>query len=101
MDAYGLKMELWRVCRRVVADLHNFNSDPHQSKKSVLDPRQSEKRKPGPHPKSERKVRIRNIRILDTGGKFATGINTTSETGGKISAGVVDTGGKFSTSLCR
>ncbi len=29
------------------------------------------------------------------GGKFATGINNTSKTGGKFSAGVVDTSGKF------
>ncbi len=33
--------------------------------------------------------------VVDTGGKFATGINNTSETGGKMAAGVVDTGGKF------
>ncbi len=49
--------------------------------------------------------------IVDTGGKFATGINNTSETvakfaavvvdtndtGGNFAAGVVDTGGKFAT----
>jgi hypothetical protein len=33
--------------------------------------------------------------IVDTSGKFATGINNTSESGGKFSSGVVDTGGKF------
>ncbi len=57
--------------------------------------------------------------IVDTGGKFATGINNTSETGGKIcrrcrwyrwqichrcrwyrqAAGVVDIGGKFATGV--
>jgi hypothetical protein len=31
--------------------------------------------------------------IVDTGGKFATCINNTSGTGGKISTGVIDTGG--------
>jgi hypothetical protein len=31
--------------------------------------------------------------VIDTGGKFATSINNTSETGGKIAAGVIDTGG--------
>ncbi len=30
---------------------------------------------------------------VDTGGKFAAGVNNTSETGGKFEAGVVDTGG--------
>jgi hypothetical protein len=33
--------------------------------------------------------------IVDTGGKIATGINNTNQTGGKIAAGVVDTGGNF------
>jgi hypothetical protein len=33
------------------------------------------------------------IGIIDTGGKFATSINNTSKTGGKIFTGVVDTGG--------
>ncbi len=44
--------------------------------------------------------------IVDTGGKFATGVNNTRErvakfaaggvdTGGKFAAGVVDTGGNF------
>jgi hypothetical protein len=37
--------------------------------------------------------------MVVTGGKFATGINNTSETGGKIAANVVDTGGKFATSV--
>jgi hypothetical protein len=42
--------------------------------------------------------------FVDTGGKFATGTNNTSETGGKpVSlipvAGVVDTGGKFATGV--
>jgi hypothetical protein len=31
--------------------------------------------------------------IVDTGGKFATGINNTSETGGNFVTGVFDTGG--------
>jgi hypothetical protein len=30
---------------------------------------------------------------IDTGGKFATGINNTCKTGGKFSTSVVDTGG--------
>jgi hypothetical protein len=33
--------------------------------------------------------------VVDTGGKFAAGINHTGEPGGKIAAGAVDTGGKF------
>jgi hypothetical protein len=41
--------------------------------------------------------------IVDTGGKFATGINNTSEFGGKtgsnFAAGVVDTVGKFATGV--
>ncbi len=32
--------------------------------------------------------------VVDTGGKFATGINNTSETGGNFAAGVVDTDGQ-------
>jgi hypothetical protein len=32
--------------------------------------------------------------VIDTGGKFVTGINNTTETGGKFATGVVDTGGK-------
>ena len=31
--------------------------------------------------------------IVDTGGKFATGINNTSGTGGKLAAGVIEAGG--------
>ncbi len=31
--------------------------------------------------------------IVDTGGKFATGINNTSKNSGKFAAGVIDTGG--------
>jgi hypothetical protein len=34
---------------------------------------------------------------IDTGGKFATGINNTSETSGKFAAGFIDTYGKFAT----
>ncbi len=34
-----------------------------------------------------------------TGGKFATGINHTSSSGGKICPRVVDTGGKFATGV--
>jgi hypothetical protein len=37
--------------------------------------------------------------IVDTGGKFATGINNASETGGKFAAGVVDTSGNFDDSF--
>jgi hypothetical protein len=37
--------------------------------------------------------------IVDTGGKFATGINNSSETGGKFSASVVNTGGKFAAAI--
>jgi hypothetical protein len=37
--------------------------------------------------------------VVDIGGKFATGFNNTSETGGKFAAGVVDTGGKFATGV--
>ncbi len=37
--------------------------------------------------------------IVDTSGKFATGINNTSETGGKFAADVVDTGGEFATGV--
>jgi hypothetical protein len=37
--------------------------------------------------------------IVYTGGKFATGINNTSETGAKIVAGVVDMCGKFVTGV--
>jgi hypothetical protein len=37
--------------------------------------------------------------IVDTGGKFATGINNASENGGKFSTGVADTGGKFATGV--
>ncbi len=33
--------------------------------------------------------------VIDTGGKFTTGVNKTSETGGKFAAGVVDTGVNF------
>jgi hypothetical protein len=36
--------------------------------------------------------------IVDTSGKFATGNNSTSETGGKI-CGIVDTGDKFAASV--
>ncbi len=36
--------------------------------------------------------------VVDTGGKFATTINSTSRTGGEFAAGV-DTGGKFSTGV--
>jgi hypothetical protein len=34
--------------------------------------------------------------VVDTGGKFATGVN---ETGGKFAAGVNDTGGQFATGI--
>jgi hypothetical protein len=41
--------------------------------------------------------------VIDTGGKFATGNNNTSDTGGiaagVIAAGVIDTGGKFATGV--
>jgi hypothetical protein len=38
--------------------------------------------------------------IIDTDGKFAAGVNNTSETDGKICRrGVVDTGGKFATGI--
>ncbi len=37
--------------------------------------------------------------IVDTGGKFATGINNTSGTAAKFAAGVPDTGGKFATGV--
>jgi hypothetical protein len=37
--------------------------------------------------------------VIDTGGKFATGINNTRENGGKIAAGVADTGSKFATGV--
>jgi hypothetical protein len=42
--------------------------------------------------------------VIDTGGKFATGINNTSQTGvadtgGIFAAGDVDTSGKFATSV--
>jgi hypothetical protein len=33
------------------------------------------------------------IGVIDTGGKFATGINNNSKTGCKIATGVIDTGG--------
>jgi hypothetical protein len=33
--------------------------------------------------------------VVDTGGKFASGINNTSGTGGKFGAGVVESGDKF------
>ncbi len=33
--------------------------------------------------------------IVDTGGKFAIGVNNTRGTGAKFAAGVVETGGKF------
>jgi hypothetical protein len=33
------------------------------------------------------------VGIVDTGGKFATGINNASENGGKFATGGVDTGG--------
>jgi hypothetical protein len=42
-----------------------------------------------------KKSSIRKIFIIFFGHLFATSINNTSETGGKISAGVIDTGGKF------
>jgi hypothetical protein len=38
-------------------------------------------------------------KIIDTGGKFATGINNTSETCGKIATVIVDSGGKFATGI--
>jgi hypothetical protein len=45
------------------------------------------------------KSSIRKILIIlyghNTGGTFATGVNNTRGTGGKICPGVVDTGGKF------
>ncbi len=41
----------------------------------------------------------RRYPIVDTGGKFATGINNTTETVAKFAAGVVDTGGKFATGV--
>jgi hypothetical protein len=37
--------------------------------------------------------------VVDTVGKFATGINNTSETGDRFSAGVVGNGGKFATGV--
>jgi hypothetical protein len=37
--------------------------------------------------------------VIDTGGKFATGINNTSKTGGKFAAGVVDADGNFATGV--
>jgi hypothetical protein len=33
--------------------------------------------------------------IVDTGGKFATGVNNTRELVAKFATGVIDTGGKF------
>jgi hypothetical protein len=38
-------------------------------------------------------------RCVYTGGKFAAGIDNTTETGGKFAAGVVDTDGKFATGV--
>jgi hypothetical protein len=44
MEALRLKMELWRVCRPVVADSHDFDEeqdpdpDPHKSDKTDPDP---------------------------------------------------------------
>jgi hypothetical protein len=35
--------------------------------------------------------------VIDTGGKFATGINNTRENDRKFAASVVDTNGKFAT----
>jgi hypothetical protein len=45
----------------------------------------------------KRKFRMEQLQrhIVDTGGKFATGINNISKTGGKICHSVVDTGGNF------
>ncbi len=37
--------------------------------------------------------------VVDTGVKFATGINDTSGIGGKFATGVVDTGNKFASVL--
>jgi hypothetical protein len=42
MEAWGFKMEPWRVCRPVVADCHHFDEkqdpDPHSSEKLDPDP---------------------------------------------------------------
>ncbi len=51
MEAWRLKIEPWRVCRPVNADLHHFvfdeeqdpDPEPHQSEKSDPDLRQSKK----------------------------------------------------------
>jgi hypothetical protein len=37
--------------------------------------------------------------VVETGGKFATGIKNTSETGGKICRWFIDTGGNFATGV--
>jgi hypothetical protein len=50
-----LKMELWGVCRPVVADLHHFyeQQDPYLNQSNIsdldLDPHQNEKMGPDPH----------------------------------------------------
>jgi hypothetical protein len=57
METRRLKIELWTVCRQVVADLHHFDDkqDP------VPDPHLSEKFCPHPDPHvGEERSRIRN-----------------------------------------
>ncbi len=58
-------MEPWRVCKPVVADLHQYDEveeqdpdpEPHQSEKSDSDPHQSERRI---------RIRIKVMRICNT-----------------------------------
>jgi hypothetical protein len=61
-EAYSLKMEPWRVCKPVVADLHHFHHDAEQepdpnqrqSVKLVPDPHQNEKWDPDPHQRDKK-----------------------------------------------
>ncbi len=41
--SWRFTMEVWRVCRPVIADLHHFDEEPDP------DPHQSEKRDTDPH----------------------------------------------------
>jgi hypothetical protein len=42
MEAWRLEMEPQRFCRAVVADSHNFDTDPHLREKLDPDPHESD-----------------------------------------------------------
>jgi hypothetical protein len=49
MEVWRLKMEPWKTCGQVVADLQHFDKDPDLSENSDQDPHLSEKMDTDPH----------------------------------------------------